>query len=338
MKSNFVLDLMNGVLGNNRELNILRVAATPEWRCNLKCPMCYWALTGEKEYRQDTTEPSGRDIADIIGKQKPELVINAGRIQTPKAIEMNRRLWELGMLLSIVDNGYWIHKYSIEELKRFENISISIDGGPEEHDAWRGADGAYAVATNTILKLKEFGCDPSVSGVITSATRTSFPILEDFCIECDVRMAVGLPITVKAAENRGFQTSADDLESHLRQLIKGKAAKQIILFSHSHPEIERLGPVLREFTWSPNYDGTALKGEASGTDTVIEYRPMSITIVTEVNVRWDGKTHLSEIVDPAQQEMDLDAHEPYLGFWRQLTKVADMDRQLIEKIGLTINS
>ncbi len=235
---NPISDLMNGVLGDDRKLHILRVPATPEWRCNLKCPMCYWALKGEVDYRQQPTDPSGREVADIIAKLKPELVINAGRIQTPKALEMNRRLWELGILLSIVDNGYWITQYSPEELKKFENISISIDGGPAEHDAWRGASGAYAMATNSILKLKEFGCDPSVASVITAATRKSFPILEDFCLDNDVRMAVGLPIAVKAAEGRGFEVSTDDLEQDLRQLIEGKAAKQIILFSHAHPDIQ----------------------------------------------------------------------------------------------------
>lgn len=113
-------------------------------KCNLQCPHCYLKYEGSRVAFNETIigsilESSAHHIA-IVGK---EPLIDAG------SVTVTERLVSLcvnnGKTVSLVTNGFGLHKLSAASLSALEWVDVSLDGGPTTYSRYRRGDFAQVL-------------------------------------------------------------------------------------------------------------------------------------------------------------------------------------------------
>ena len=113
-------------------------------RCNLKCVHCY-AQAVDPEGRDDiSTEQAKAMIDDLAAYGAPVMLFSGGEpLVRQDLTELASHATQKGMRAVISTNGTLITKEKAKELKavQLSYVGISLDGGEEVHDRFRGEIG-----------------------------------------------------------------------------------------------------------------------------------------------------------------------------------------------------
>lgn len=128
--------------------------------CNLKCVHCYAGSENKKYENEMTTEEAKVMIDDLADFGAPVLLFSGGEpCVRPDLVELMQYAKDQGMRVVISTNGTLI---TPELAKQFAEVGlsyvgVSLDGGRETHDKFRGLEGSFDKALEGIKNAKEAG-------------------------------------------------------------------------------------------------------------------------------------------------------------------------------------
>lgn len=127
--------------------------------CNLKCVHCY-AESDAKAYDQLSTGEAKSMIDDLAAFGSPVLLFSGGEpCMRRDLVELMHYAKNSGMRVVLSTNGTLV---TPELAKSFADVGlsyvgVSIDGGPETHDSFRGVDGSFDRAMEGLSNAQEAG-------------------------------------------------------------------------------------------------------------------------------------------------------------------------------------
>jgi 12,18-didecarboxysiroheme deacetylase len=129
-------------------------------RCNLKCVHCYAQALDEQGRDEISTEQGKAIIDDLAEFGSPVMLFSGGEPLVRKdLVELAHHAVNRGMRAVISTNGTLISKEKARELKEvgLSYVGISLDGGPEVHDKFRGVSGSFDRAMQGIENCQAEG-------------------------------------------------------------------------------------------------------------------------------------------------------------------------------------
>jgi len=118
-------------------------------RCNLHCAHCY-ARSDEMAGEDEMSTKQGKAMIDDLARfGSPVLLLSGGEpLVRSDLLELAHYAVGRGMRAVISTNGTLITREKAKELKEvgLSYVGISLDGGADIHDRFRGVPGAYAKA------------------------------------------------------------------------------------------------------------------------------------------------------------------------------------------------
>ncbi len=129
-------------------------------RCNLKCVHCYAQAVDEHGKDEIDTNQAKVIIKDLAEFGAPVLLFSGGEPMVRKDLpELASYAVEQGMRAVISTNGTLITKEKAKVLKDIglSYVGISLDGGEEIHDKFRGVQGAYRKALEGVANCRDEG-------------------------------------------------------------------------------------------------------------------------------------------------------------------------------------
>lgn len=129
-------------------------------RCNLGCRHCYAQATGEAGRGELSLEEGKALIADLAAYGAPVLLFSGGEpLMREDLPELAAWAVEKGMRAVISTNGTLITRRKASELKAIglSYVGISLDGGRQTHDQFRGRQGAFDQALKGIENCQAEG-------------------------------------------------------------------------------------------------------------------------------------------------------------------------------------
>ncbi len=120
----------------------------PTRRCNIACAHCY-SVSGPTAGEELPLELLSGCLDDAVRIGYRQLAVSGGEPLLYRPLpDLLARARELGMVTTITSNGMLLNARRWEPLAALVDVlAISIDGTPEEHDAIRRCDGAFARTT-----------------------------------------------------------------------------------------------------------------------------------------------------------------------------------------------
>jgi 12,18-didecarboxysiroheme deacetylase len=128
--------------------------------CNLKCVHCY-AGSEAKQYEGElTTDEAKAMIDDLASFGSPVLLFSGGEpCLRPDLVELMGYAKQAGMRVVISTNGTLITPEKAREYAKvgLSYVGVSLDGGRETHDKFRGVPGSFDRAMEGIRNSKAAG-------------------------------------------------------------------------------------------------------------------------------------------------------------------------------------
>lgn len=151
-------------------------------RCNLRCAHCY-AYTDKREELDTKTLKS---VLNDVNKIAILILFSGGEPLLRRDLFEIARYSKVPIALST--NGTLIDLNVAERLRDygFSYVGVSLDGGREVHDKFRGVDGAFDRAVEGLKNLKSVGV---MSGVRFTLTKFNFEEVKnvlDVCEELEI--------------------------------------------------------------------------------------------------------------------------------------------------------
>ncbi len=162
-------------------------------RCNLKCVHCY-AHAIEEEGSQDpiSTEQAKVMIDDLAAYGAPVILFSGGEPLCRKDLsELARHAKSKGMRAVISTNGTIITKEKAKEFKDigFSYVGISIDGGEEIHDKFRGVKGSFRRSLEGLSYCQDEGIKVGLRFTINKKNYKDVPLVFDILKEYNIPRA-----------------------------------------------------------------------------------------------------------------------------------------------------
>ena len=115
-------------------------------RCNLKCVHCYAKALGEQGEDPISTDRAKVMIDDLAAFGAPVMLFSGGEPLVRKDLpELAKYATSKGMRAVISTNGTLIDRDMAKTLKGvgLSYVGVSLDGGEDVHDGFRGVKGSY---------------------------------------------------------------------------------------------------------------------------------------------------------------------------------------------------
>ncbi len=129
-------------------------------RCNLRCMHCY-IQSEDKDYSGElTTEEAKEFIDDLAKAEVPVLLFSGGEPLIRKDFyELARYATDKKIRAVVSTNGTLITKEAAKKMKEsgIEYVGISLDGGPETHNKFRGQPNAFEKSIEGIKNAMDEG-------------------------------------------------------------------------------------------------------------------------------------------------------------------------------------
>ena len=158
-------------------------------RCNLKCVHCY-AQAVDPEGKDDiSTEKAKILIDDLAAYGAPVMLFSGGEpLVRQDLVELASHATQKGMRAVISTNGTLITKEKARELKdvNLSYVGISLDGGEEVHDRFRGVSGSFKKALQGIENCKAEGLKVGLRFTINKRNVSEIPKLFQLLRDHDV--------------------------------------------------------------------------------------------------------------------------------------------------------
>ena len=158
-------------------------------RCNLKCVHCYAQAVDPEGQDEISTEQAKTIIKDLADFGAPVMLFSGGEPLVRQDLpELAKFATENGMRAVISTNGTLITKEKARELKEIglSYVGISMDGGEEIHDKFRGVSGSYKKAIRGIENCKAEGLKVGLRFTLNKRNQGEVPKLFDLLEDLEV--------------------------------------------------------------------------------------------------------------------------------------------------------
>jgi len=128
--------------------------------CNLECVHCYADAETRKFTGELSTAEAEAMIRDLAAMKVPALLISGGEpFVRPDVLELAELAMSLGVRVTFSTNGTLIDEKKAARIAKIgvAYVGISIDGGEERHDLFRGKEGAFRGAVRGIRNCRDAG-------------------------------------------------------------------------------------------------------------------------------------------------------------------------------------
>jgi radical SAM protein with 4Fe4S-binding SPASM domain len=128
--------------------------------CNLECMHCYADAEVRRFTGELTTAEAEAMIRDLASINVPALLISGGEpLVRPDILDLAELAMSLGVRVTFSTNGTLIDAKKAQRIAKIgvAYVGISIDGGEERHDHFRGKKGAFREALRGIRNCRDAG-------------------------------------------------------------------------------------------------------------------------------------------------------------------------------------
>ncbi|WP_457571510.1 12,18-didecarboxysiroheme deacetylase [Desulfovulcanus sp.] len=147
-------------------------------RCNLKCVHCYARAVAPEGEDEISTEQAKQIIDDLAAYGAPVMLFSGGEpLVRQDLTELAHYAVGKGMRAVISTNGTLITKEKAKELKDvgLSYVGISLDGGEEIHDRFRGVPGAFKKALQGVENCQAEGLKVGLRFTINKRNASEIP-------------------------------------------------------------------------------------------------------------------------------------------------------------------
>ena len=158
-------------------------------RCNLKCVHCYAQAETDKGVDPISTEQAKVMIDDLAAYGAPVMLFSGGEPTIRKDMpELASYATSKGMRAVISTNGTLIDRAMAKELKAvgLSYVGVSLDGGEDVHDHFRGVKGAFRRALEGLDYCREEGIKVGLRFTINKRNAVEVPKIFDILRERDI--------------------------------------------------------------------------------------------------------------------------------------------------------
>ena len=158
-------------------------------RCNLRCVHCYAQAEGEAGRDPIDTRNAKALIDDLAAFGSPVMLFSGGEpLVREDLAELAAHATARGMRAVISTNGTLISKEKARELKSvgLSYVGISLDGGEDVHDRFRGVPGSFKKAMRGLENCQAEGLKVGLRFTINRRNADQVPLLFDILQEREV--------------------------------------------------------------------------------------------------------------------------------------------------------
>ena len=149
-------------------------------RCNLKCVHCYAQALPSKGQDEISTQQGKAIIDDLATFDSPVMLFSGGEpLVRDDLPELASYAVQKGMRAVISTNGTLITPAKAQELKKvgLSYVGISLDGGEEVHDHFRGVKGAFKKALQGVANCQAEGLKVGLRFTINKRNAQEIPLI-----------------------------------------------------------------------------------------------------------------------------------------------------------------
>ena len=158
-------------------------------RCNLKCVHCYAQAETDKGIDPISTAQAKVLIDDLASYGAPVMLFSGGEPTIRKDLpELASYATQKGMRAVISTNGTLIDRAMAKELKAvgLSYVGVSLDGGEDVHDHFRGVKGAFRRALGGLDYCREEGIKVGLRFTINKRNAVEIPKIFDILRDRDI--------------------------------------------------------------------------------------------------------------------------------------------------------
>ena len=158
-------------------------------RCNLKCVHCYAQAETDKGVDPISTEQAKVMIDDLAAYGAPVMLFSGGEPTIRKDMpELASYATSKGMRAVICTNGTLIDRAMARQLKEvgLSYVGVSLDGGEEVHEHFRGVKGAFRRALEGLDYCREEGIKVGLRFTINKRNAVEIPKIFDILRERNI--------------------------------------------------------------------------------------------------------------------------------------------------------
>ena len=158
-------------------------------RCNLKCVHCYAQAETDKGIDPISTEQAKVMIDDLAAYGAPVMLFSGGEPTIRKdMLELASYATSKGMRAVISTNGTLIDRAMARQLKEvgLSYVGVSLDGGEDVHDHFRGVKGAFRRALEGLDYCREEGIKVGLRFTINKRNAVEIPKIFDILRERNI--------------------------------------------------------------------------------------------------------------------------------------------------------
>lgn len=189
-------------------------------RCNLKCVHCYAKALAEDGQDAISTDKAKEIIADLAAYGAPVMLFSGGEPLVRKDLtELASFAVSKGMRAVISTNGTLISRDKARELKSvgLSYVGISLDGGEEVHDLFRGVKGSFKKALAGIENCQAEGLKVGLRFTINKRNANEIPTLFNLVRDMNIPRICFYHLVYSG---RGSELVAEDLShAETRQVV-----------------------------------------------------------------------------------------------------------------------
>ncbi len=157
--------------------------------CNLRCIHCYAKADPNPAPDELTTEEGFRLLEDLAQFGCPVVLFSGGEpLVRPDILDLIKKATSLGMRAVLSTNGVLIDENLAKELKKLglSYVGISLDGGREIHDRFRGVKGTFDKVISAIEACKKEGLKVGLRFTINKLNAQEIPKIFDLVEEMEI--------------------------------------------------------------------------------------------------------------------------------------------------------
>ena len=196
--------------------------------CNFKCPHCraYEKLTVDDEQIEN------KIIDELIKNDILTVNISGGEpLLNPRVFEIIQKLSNANIYVGISTNG-WLYKEKRKKLLEagLKFIQVSLDGDKMLHEKFRGVEGSYERAVDTLKQAKKDGLFTQMNVTITSENLKTLEWNYNKALEIGVDKILYRRVVSagKAVENNYIIPNKKEYIDTIQKLIKLDNSKLIV--------------------------------------------------------------------------------------------------------------
>ncbi len=158
-------------------------------RCNLKCAHCYARAESDKGVDPIATAQARAMIDDLAAYGAPVMLFSGGEPALRQDMpELAKYATEKGMRAVISTNGTLIDRAMARRLREagLSYVGVSLDGGEETHDRFRGVKGAFRRALEGLDYCREEGIKVGLRFTISKRNAAEIPRIFGILRERDI--------------------------------------------------------------------------------------------------------------------------------------------------------